>query len=52
MKLRFYVYLLFLVTVLSCREEEPQPPAPECEMDNSIDAMKRWYFFKEGSTWD
>jgi hypothetical protein len=21
-------------------------------MDNSIDAMKRWYFFKEGSTWD
>jgi hypothetical protein len=52
MKLRFYVYLLFLVTVLSCREEEPDSGAQVCEEDNSIGGMKEWFFFKPGSTWD
>ncbi len=54
---KFGLHLLlttFICLVLAnCRhniEEEPTPVIP-CQFDSSIDEMKAWYYFKEGTWW-
>ncbi len=54
---KFGLHLLlttFICLVLAnCRhniEEEPTPVIP-CQYDSSIDEMKKWYYFEEGTQW-
>ncbi len=41
------------LVLANCRhniEEEPTPVLP-CQYDSSIDEMKKWYYFEEGTQW-
>ena len=51
----FIVHLLTLLAICfilsCCKHEPPTEPAEECQYDNNIGEMKRWYYFKVGTWW-
>lgn len=48
-----YILLAFCIFFVACgKDREPaKKPALECDLDNSFEEMKEWYFFKTGSYW-
>ncbi len=50
---KFSFFLLITIVILSCQrdEEEPVPIIQACEYDDSIEELKAWHYFKQGTWW-
>lgn len=51
----FHLYIILAtvlcLTLATCKHEPPEEPEPICQYDSSIEDMKKWYYFKEGTQW-
>lgn len=43
--------MVLCLTLTTCKHEPPEEPEPICQYDSSIEEMKKWYYFKEGTKW-
>lgn len=52
---KFALHLLLTIGICfvlaNCRHEPPPEPTPLCQYDSSIEEMKKWYYFEEGTQW-
>ena len=50
---KFSFFLLITILTLSCQREaeDPVPIIQACEYDDSIEELKAWHYFKQGTWW-
>jgi hypothetical protein len=51
--LLFLISLSLCLALANCRHDRDEKPTPiiPCQYDSSVEEMKKWYFFKEGTWW-
>jgi hypothetical protein len=49
--LLFVLSLALLLLLVKCKHEPEKQPDRPCLYDSSIEEMKKWYYFKEGTQW-